>query len=235
MTYAISDIHGMYDKYLKMLDLINFNDNDTLFVLGDIVDCGDEPIKVLLDIMNRPNVYPIIGNHDLLALDVLKKLNVDITEENYTTQIDIDTMNKLLDWMNNGGTNTIEQFRKLTNQQRKDILDYIEEFSFAEVIDVGDKTFIMVHAGLGNFRKDKKLSEYTIDELLFTRSNPDIKLFDDEDIYVVSGHTPTLKYTGKPEIIIRNNNIFIDCGACFKKGKLGCICLDTMEEFYVEN
>jgi serine/threonine protein phosphatase 1 len=91
----------------------------------------------------------------------------------------------------------------------------------------------MVHAGLGNFHKGKKLSEYTIDELLFTRPNPDIMLFDDEDIFVISGHTPTLSYTGKPEIIIRNKNILIDCGACFKKGRLGCICLDTMEEFYV--
>ena len=31
MIYAISDIHGMYDKYLKMLEVINFNDNDTVF------------------------------------------------------------------------------------------------------------------------------------------------------------------------------------------------------------
>ena len=30
----------------------------------------------------------------------------------------------------------------------------------------------------------------------------------------------------------RNNHIAVDCGAGFGK-PLGCICLDTMEEFYV--
>ena len=28
MTYVMSDIHGMYEKYLKMLDVIKFSDDD---------------------------------------------------------------------------------------------------------------------------------------------------------------------------------------------------------------
>ena len=32
---------------------------------------------------------------------------------------------------------------------------------------------------------------------------------------------------------IKNNFIAIDCGACFENGTLACLCLDTMEEFYV--
>lgn len=30
-----------------------------------------------------------------------------------------------------------------------------------------------------------------------------------------------------------NNNICIDCGACFPNGCLACLCLDTMREYYV--
>lgn len=61
MIYVMSDIHGMYDKYIKMLDLIELSGDDELYILGDVVDRGDKPVEVLLDMMNRPNVYPIIG------------------------------------------------------------------------------------------------------------------------------------------------------------------------------
>ena len=38
MIYVMSDIHGEYEKYLKMLDLIQLSEKDSLFVLGDVVD-----------------------------------------------------------------------------------------------------------------------------------------------------------------------------------------------------
>ena len=50
MIYAMSDLHGCYDKYIKMLEKINFSNNDTLYVLGDIVDRGADGIKILQDI-----------------------------------------------------------------------------------------------------------------------------------------------------------------------------------------
>ena len=56
-----------------------------------------------------------------------------------------------------------------------------------------------------------------------------------EDMLIVTGHTPTgfidPEYT--EQIWKGNNHIAIDCGAVFDN-LLGCICLDTMEEIYVE-
>ena len=56
-----------------------------------------------------------------------------------------------------------------------------------------------------------------------------------EDMLIVTGHTPTgfidPEYAG--QIWKGNNHIAIDCGAVFGN-HLGCICLDTMEEIYVE-
>ncbi len=233
MIYAMSDIHGKYDKYIAMLERIKFDDDDTLFILGDVVDRGEEPIKVLKDMMERPNVYPIMGNHDYMALKVLSKLAVEITEHNYEGQVDMSVMQMMLDWIQEGGQTTLEKFRELKYEERADILDYMEEFSMYEVVDVGENTFILVHAGLGNFQKGKKLSQYSPYELMMMRTDPDQKYFDDDSIYVVSGHTPTKHFCGKFEIYKCNNNIHIDCGACFSEGKLACICLDTMEEFYV--
>ena len=40
MYYAISDIHGRFDKYQEMLELIEFALRDTLYVLGDVIDRG---------------------------------------------------------------------------------------------------------------------------------------------------------------------------------------------------
>ena len=34
MIYAMSDLHGCYDKYINMLEKINFSNNDTLYILG---------------------------------------------------------------------------------------------------------------------------------------------------------------------------------------------------------
>ena len=49
MIYVMSDIHGCYEKYLKMLNKIKFSSDDTLYILGDVVDRGPEGMKALLD------------------------------------------------------------------------------------------------------------------------------------------------------------------------------------------
>ena len=45
MRYLISDIHGCFDQYQTLLAKIGFSDKDELYVLGDVVDRGPEPIK----------------------------------------------------------------------------------------------------------------------------------------------------------------------------------------------
>ena len=40
MIYAVSDIHGCWDKYKKLLKKIHFGPDDTLYVLSDVIDCG---------------------------------------------------------------------------------------------------------------------------------------------------------------------------------------------------
>ena len=52
MTYVMSDIHGMYDKYAKILRKIDFKESDILYVIGDVVDRGEAPMKVLFDMMS---------------------------------------------------------------------------------------------------------------------------------------------------------------------------------------
>lgn len=232
MTYVISDIHGEYEKYVEMLDKIRFTDSDTLYVLGDVVDRGDCPVDILLNMMSRANVFPIMGNHELMALDLLKELTLEITDDNVDTHLNAELMNKLLEWQLNGGDTTMKQFQKLSKDEREYVLEYLEEFAPYELIKVGNRKFLLVHSGLGNFSPDKELDEYTLEELTYIRPDYDKIYFAADNLFIVGGHTPTLAISGKPEIYKNNNNICIDCGAAFD-GKLACLCLDTMEEFYV--
>lgn len=81
MIYVMSDLHGNYDKYIEMLDLIHFSDKDTLYILGDVVDHGEDWLKILYGMIRRYNVYSILGNHEYIAIHCLKRLKNEITEE----------------------------------------------------------------------------------------------------------------------------------------------------------
>ena len=61
MIYVLSDLNGCFNAYNKMLDKIGFCDDDILYVLGDVVDYGRHSVKLLEDMMFRPNVYPILA------------------------------------------------------------------------------------------------------------------------------------------------------------------------------
>lgn len=233
MTYVMSDIHGEYSKFTEMLSLINFSDNDTLFILGDMVDRGSKPLEVLLDVMSRPNVFAIMGNHELLMLDVLYQLDTEITEESISEITDSDILEEFLEWMKNGGKPTLAGYQKLSPEQKEAVLEYLGELPYYETVDVGDKSFVLVHAGLSGFDIKKPLLHYTAQELLMDRADPYRKYYSEKNIYVIWGHTPVLYYHDKPEIYKVCNNILIDCGACFEEGRLGCICLDDMKEYYV--
>lgn len=232
MQYVMSDIHGCYDEYVAMLEKIGFSPGDTLYILGDAVDRGPEPIKLLKDIARRDNVILLKGNHEAMAEYLLKKLNVEVTAENAETHIDHHLMQAVQEWMQNGGESTIREFRGLEAEEKLDILDFLEDTQLYDIVDIGEKTFILVHSGLGNFSEKKKLKEYSADELLNSRPDYEKQYFADPSVYIVSGHTPTLAVNGKAEIYSSHNNILIDCGAVFG-GKLACLCLETLQEFYV--
>lgn len=232
-TYVISDIHGNYDAYKEMLKKIRFSEEDMLYILGDILDRGPQPIKVVLDLMERPNVVCLAGNHECMALECLQFLMKEITEESLA-KLDPGMIEKLLNWQMNGSVTTTDEFHSLDIQARKAVLTFISEFDLYEEVCVNGKEFILVHAGLGNFDPEKPLWEYEFDELVWARPDYETPYFPDK--YVITGHTPTMMIEGNPRsgFIFRNHNhIAIDCGAGFG-GRLACFCLETEEEFYME-
>ncbi|MCR4611248.1 MAG: serine/threonine protein phosphatase [Lachnospiraceae bacterium] len=231
-TYVMSDIHGQYDMFMELLDIIEFNENDMLYVLGDVVDRGPNPIKTLKKLMEMPNVICLVGNHELMAIECFDFLMKEITDTSIA-ELDDKMLENLITWDYNGSQPTIEEFRKLKIEERQDIIDFIKDFRIYEEVTVNNKDYLLVHAGLGNYSPEKEIEDYSLHELLWMRPDYNIKHLD--DTYIVTGHTPTqvIDDNPNPGFIYRNkNNIVIDCGAFALGGRLAALCLDTGEEFY---
>lgn len=227
MIYAMSDLHGCYDKYIKMLEKIRFNENDTLYILGDIVDRGDGGIKILQDMMTRRNVFCIRGNHDYLAYRLLKLLSQPSDMYDSEKTLELYQM-----WLYDGGSPTYEAFIELSPEEQRKILSYMNSFFIYDEISANGKSFFMAHT----VPEKERMQDF--DKLMwqeFIVGEPEYEKEYFPDKFIVTGHTPTgfiePKYKGK--IWHGNNHIAIDCGAVFGN-PLGCICLDTLEEFYME-
>lgn len=229
MRYIVSDIHGCYNEYIRLLDKIQFSWDDTLYVLGDIVDRGPEPIRVLTDIMKRPNVIHIMGNHDYLMYTFMKKPAVEISAQSD------DYFLAYYLWLQDGGWVTVRQFEELPTDKKKAILGYLLEAYLYEVIEYNGKKYILVHAGLDNFAPDKALEDYDMYDFLEKRTDYGERYYPDENTYLVTGHTPTIYIEGweKPEVYRKNGHIAIDCG-CVNGGRLAAFCIETEEVMYVE-
>ena len=63
MEYCLSDIHGCYSLFCRLLEEIRFGGGDTLYVLGDIIDKGPESVRLLRLLFSMPNAYCIAGVH----------------------------------------------------------------------------------------------------------------------------------------------------------------------------
>ena len=163
MQYAVSDIHGCYDKYIELLRRINLKATDTLYILGDVIDRGPDGLKILLDVSLRPNIVPFLGNHEYAALACLPWLMEELTEENTEPDVLLWRLKSVQGWMADGGDKTVEEFRRLSPAARQDVLDILEDLTVYEETEAGGRTFVLVHAGLGGFSPDMRRGWKKID------------------------------------------------------------------------
>ena len=98
MIYTVSGLHGCLEDWKSLLQKIRFNDNDTMFVLGDCVDLGPDPIGLLHDMMERPNVFPLLGNHELRFARCVRSLPPEANMENLAQYLDEDNRAALAQW-----------------------------------------------------------------------------------------------------------------------------------------
>lgn len=223
MTYVMANLHGDTARYFKMLDKIGFGENDVLYVLGDSVDYGDASAELLIDMSMRLNVYPVAGEHDLLALRMLDGFERMLKEGAAPSPAFAAEMTA---WAADGGSATLESYRELDADMREGVLDYLSEFALYEEVEAGGKSFLLVHGGIADFDPETPLDAYE-PEAFFAPVEGDTRLFD--DCTLVVGHAPTA--SGKIEY--GDGIIRIDCGAK-DGGPVACLCLENGKEYYVE-
>ena len=226
MVYVMSDLHGCYDKYIAMLNKLQLGQHDMLYILGDVVDRGKDGIRILQDLMTRSNVISLRGNHDQDAMVYLKTFGVP--SDGYGAD---ELLLPFRLWLMDGGVYTYEKFLELSDVEKKRILLFITKFGIYEELVVNGKKFFLSHTVPS---KSKMLDLKSCVMSDFLVPIPEYEKVYFEDKIIVTGHTPTglIDEESRGRIWKKNNHIAIDCGAVFGN-PLGCLCLDTMEEFYV--
>ena len=219
--FVMSDIHGQYDLFLKMLDKIKLKREDLLVIIGDICDRGKKSYEIYMKCMKMIklgyNLKFILGNHEDMLLEDL--------ENDYPIRYETE----------------YSVFRNSKYFENKDMKDWHEE-NFLEEIEwlvkwlkncpliISGNENIFVHAGLDLKKVLEKQEKETV---LWTREefwlmeNVELEEYKGKNIYF--GHTPNIN----GRISKKTDRIKgIDCGAFFTHF-LGCIEVKSQEEIYV--
>ena len=230
MVYVMSDIHGNYQGFKKMLEKIEFSDKDILYIAGDIVDYGPEPMELVTDISMRENVYSVVGEHDFEALKMLTKFDRILASGEAPDAEFVANMNE---WVRDGGTSTLNGFRQLDADMREGVLDYLADMSLYEEIEVNGREYVIVHAGIKNFDPDVDLDTLSPDDFIYEGLDTEREYYSDKTIIAGHVYTSELPDADKDMIYYGEGVIFVDCGS-EKAGCLGCLCLDNGKEYYVQ-
>ena len=116
----MSDIHGQYNAYQKMLEKLKFSEDDFLYVLGDVIDRGPDGIEIIKDLMRRDNAELILGNHEFMLLNALEYLR-DRENSKVVKKVD-ESLNPLELWTHpcNGGEGTCMEYKDLPDCEKEE-------------------------------------------------------------------------------------------------------------------
>ena len=233
MIFAVSDLHGYpLVRFQNGLKSIGFGDCDFLYVLGDVIDRhGDGGVAMLRWMSAQPNIELLAGNHEMMMLACAPLLEDPAPDARGGNPV-----RALMHWTDNGGGVTLNGFtelRKTDPDAVRGILDYVRRAPYYDTARVRGQDFLLTHAGLGNFYPEKKMSEYTREELTWNRPSLDDEYHD--DVMTVFGHTPTVLYGREHEgkIIRTRTWCDIDVNVFPYADHAAVLRLDDMREFYL--
>ena len=190
-TYVFSDVHGHHRTLERLLERVQPSSEDDVWVLGDMVDRGPDPIEVIRTCQAIPNVHILMGNHEDMMLDFFHQPhNPSISFQ----------------WEFNGGHTTKQGLAHLSEHELVDLVDFTENLPLGAHVTVGDRSYILVHAGLRplNFSARSRWTDASMDALLRYQFREDVLWIRDEfwgvptgfvdengsGPIVIAGHTP---------------------------------------------
>ena len=242
MIYVLSDIHGQKRRFDSIMKQINLQPEDTLYILGDVIDRNPYGIQILRQIMKMPNVKMILGNHELMMLDALY-----YQHDGYEFDPQFRQKQYLSRWYHNGGDITHRYLKRIRKDIRTEVFEFLDHLPLNEEVSVGEKKYILTHAAPLKIFEEMRLRTSFDEEKMFAvwhrfqgwEENPCEET-------VIFGHTPTYHFQRAccpMDIWYGKGLIGIDCGASYpegedpwsgRRGRLACLRLDDMKEFYSE-
>ena len=223
MIYVTADIHGNAARFESVLRQTGLRDEDTLYILGDVVDRYPDGIRILRRIMKMKNARMLLGNHELM---MLKAADTEKIEKDGRF---------MRHWYRNGGEVTYNYLKYLRCEQKREIFDFVRSLPLNFDVEVNGRRFKLVHGSpVENYpfghREYSSLTEYAVWE----RWKPDYPIPDGYTL--IFGHTPTPNLQeGEPWRMWTGERAYgIDCGCGYSEGRLLCLRLDDMKEFYSE-
>lgn len=241
MIYVLSDIHGHKRRFDSIMNQINLQPEDTLYVLGDVIDRNPDGIKILRQLMKMPNVKMILGNHEHMMLDALY---FEYKEYEFGWQFRQERRLEL--WYQNGGWVTHNYLKHIRKSVRAEIFEYLGKLPYTEHVEVNGQRFILAHgAPVELYRHYRQFNSYRNIEsfVLWHRFKGHEKNLCDG--IIIFGHTGTHHYQDDNPMRIWHGTglIGIDCGSAYPEGRdpwtgyrgcLSCLRLDDLHEFYSE-
>jgi len=207
---AISDIHGSYDEFIELLDLMGYDsENDQLILLGDYIDRGSQSKEVIQEVMTLSSNGAIVlrGNHEQMFLDWLDLKDQDML---FAFNGGIETMESFFPHIRQDNWDSVERARMHFLAQCKSEIDFIRRLPlFYET-----NTHIFVHAGINPVATSWRASSKNVymwirDEFIHHPHNTGKT--------VVFGHTPTMRINPNTlgNVWHGEGKIGIDGGCCF--------------------
>jgi len=212
---------------MALLDKINFDPAaDMIYILGDVIDRGPEPLKCLQFVKKTNKIHLIMGNHEQLLLDYY--------DSRRGSPDGIPCPSAASRWEHNGGGVTFDQLERIPPAALDEMRNYIRHRPYYKTVTVNGERFFLSHAGLDQ-------------TLPFSRQPQKALIWSRRDFFryktlkrhiCIFGHTPTPHLRGDydnfdvwfdPE---HKDKIGIDCG-CVYGGKLAALRLDDLAVSYI--
>lgn len=236
--YVCSDIHGRMDRYQKLLDTIALSQEDTLFVLGDVIDRNPDGIAIITDMLARKNVELFLGNHEWFLYRSMGVYGDDFVADR--------AMKRIWCSRNNGGAPTARVFEALDADRKRQILDAVWKSTLLRVVEIHGVCYHLSHSyTLANRTKDYyRFCDVAADQVedvvwksVFREGAYHVGFHEfPPDLHYIVGHVPVQRVSGDYHILRQQHITDIDggCAYSFLEGScLACLRLEDQEEFYI--
>lgn len=229
MTYVVSNLFGRLERFGKLLDKISFGESDIMYVLGNIVDFGEESVELVTDLSMRYNVYSVLGEHDYKAYKLLSEFDRILKAKSAPSP---EFSSAMIEWSANGGMATLEAFKEADEDTKEGFLEYLSELPVFEEAEVKGREFVLVSGGINNFSSKRDLEDYELEDFIGLTFDLDKTYYKSKSIivgYLGYEFTPAGR-AGK--INAKDGNVALACDMS-ENDEIVCLCLENGREYYV--